>query len=124
MELAGGARVTPMELTTRLLLDAWRQGPGDEDLTAMKVTADGVDGAGNPIKRAWDLLDHYDRDTRTSSMARTTGYSCTAGVRLLTGGLWTRQGVCPPEVVGRDQGCFDFVLAELAKRGVIFKATE
>lgn len=124
MELAGAAKVTPMQLTTRLLLDAWRQGPGDEDLTAMKVTAHGVDGEGNPIKRAWDLLDYYDRQTGTTSMARTTGYSCTAGVRLLTSGLWTRQGVYPPEVVGRDQGCFEFVLAELAKRDVIFKTTE
>ena len=122
--LPGGAAASPMQLTTSLLLDAWRQGPDDEDLTAMKISAEGVDGEGKPIKRAWDLLDRYDRETRTSSMARTTGYSCTAGVRMVIGGLWSKQGVCPPEVVGRNIACFDFVLAELAKRGVVFQVVE
>ena len=53
-------------------------------------------------------------------MARTTGYTCTAGVRLLAGGLFHRTGIVPPEFVGREQACYDFVMAELGRRGVVF----
>jgi lysine 6-dehydrogenase len=56
-------------------------------------------------------------------MARTTGYTCTAGVRLLADGMFTRKGICPPEFVGEDPLCTDFVLAHLAARGVQLKKT-
>ena len=37
-------------------------------------------------------------DTETSSMARTTGYTCTAMVNLVAEGLWDEPGLAPPEV--------------------------
>jgi len=51
-------------------------------------------------------------------MARTTGYTCTATVRLVAAGLWTEKGVAPPELVGKKAGCWDFIRRDLAKRGV------
>ena len=52
----------------------------------MKVV---VHGEGKSIE--WNLLDYYDRETRISSMARTTGYTCTAAVHLLTKGMFTQK---------------------------------
>jgi len=51
-------------------------------------------------------------------MARTTGYTCTAMVRLLAREVYRRPGVSPPELVGGQEGCYHFVLAELNARGV------
>jgi len=118
-----GAKVVPRELTSRLLFPAWELAAGEEDLTAMRVIADGV-AAGRPVRRTYDLLDRYDRATGTTSMARTTGYTCTAMVRAVARGLWSEPGVWPPELFGRDRALYDFVMAELSQRGVVFSASE
>ena len=120
VELPRGGRATPRELTSRLLFSAWHQGPDDEDLTVMRILATGVDGRGEAATKRWDLFDRYDRTTRTTSMARTTGYTCTAAVRLLAGGLWREPGIAPAERVGEKKECYDFVLDQLSRRGVCF----
>ena len=56
-------------------------------------------------------------------MARTTGYTATMILRALAGGLFAEPGVSPPEILGRNQGIVDHVLAGLAKRGVLCKET-
>jgi lysine 6-dehydrogenase len=124
MELAGGVRICPMELTASLLFSAWQFAPNEEDLTVMRVVARGVERTGAPALRRWDLVDRYDRATGTTSMARTTGYTCTAGVRLLARELWREAGVTPAEEVGRDRACYDFVLDQLRQRGVVFAEQE
>jgi len=118
-----GAQVVPRELTSRLLFPAWELAEGEEDLTAMRVVADGV-AAGRAVRRTYDLLDRYDHVTGTTSMARTTGYTCTAMTRAVARGLWTEPGVWPPELLGRDAAFYEFVMAELSQRGVIFNASE
>lgn len=118
----GGVRVRPLDLTARLLFSAWQLGPEEEDFTVLRVTVEGEKG-GRRERRTWDLLDRYDRETRTTSMARTTGYTCTAMVRMLAAGLYDRKGVSPPEHVGRDAACYEFVLRELAARNVRFQET-
>lgn len=122
LRLSSGT-VSPLELTSELLFRAWKQAPEDRDLTVMRIRVEGTGTDGKGIIRTWDLLDRYDQDTGTSSMARTTGYTCTAGVRLLAGGRWTETGVHPPENVGRDRECFDFVMGQLDGRGVRFVTT-
>lgn len=117
---AGGVQVRPLDLTARLLFSAWLLGPEEEDFTVLRVTVEG-EKEGRRLRQSWDLLDRYDRETRTTSMARTTGYTCTAMVRLLAAGLYTRKGISPPEHVGRDAACYEFVLRELAARNVRFQ---
>jgi lysine 6-dehydrogenase len=119
-----GTTISPRALTAKLLIQAWAMKPGIEDLTAMRITASGVDENGLPTQRCWDLLDRYDRATATTSMARTTGYTCTAGVRLLASNRWTHLGVAPPELVGEDPKSYDFIMKELAKRNVLFRPSE
>ena len=60
-----------------------------------------------------------------SSMARTTGYTCTAMVGLIAKGLWKKPGLATPETVGRDRACYDAVIAHLKGRGVhLFERVE
>jgi saccharopine dehydrogenase-like NADP-dependent oxidoreductase len=64
------------------------------------------------------VLDYYHTDTETSSMARTTGYTCTAMVHLIAEGQWSRPGLAPPEIIGRQETCFSAILAHLKDREV------
>jgi saccharopine dehydrogenase-like NADP-dependent oxidoreductase len=116
----GEGRVRPRDLTSRLLFDAWRYEEGEEDLTVMRVTVIG-EREGREESHVIRLLDRYDAPTRTSSMARTTGYTCTAMVGLVAQGLYRTPGVAPPEVVARAPGCYDAVMAHLAERGIVLE---
>jgi lysine 6-dehydrogenase len=110
-------KVRPLDLTSRLLFPLWHLAEGEEDLTAMRVSVEG----GRQVHRSFEMLDRYDPVTGTTSMARTTGYTCTAAVRLLAQGVYRQVGISPPEFLGREPGCYEFVMAELAKRGVVFR---
>jgi lysine 6-dehydrogenase len=116
----GGAVVRPLDLTAKLLFAQWQLADGEEDFTAMRVSVEGVVG-GKRVRRSFELLDRYDPGSGTTSMARTTGYTCTAVVRLVAQGLYRRPGVFPPEFLGREPGCYEFVIKELARRGVVFR---
>jgi saccharopine dehydrogenase-like NADP-dependent oxidoreductase len=117
-----GAKVAPLDLTTQLLFPMWQMKEGDEDFTVMRVVVEG-ERKGKTITYTYDLLDSYDRAGMTTSMARTTGYTCTAAARLVVRGLYKRKGVSPPEYVGREKGCWDFIRKELAQRRVVFRET-
>lgn len=114
-----GVMVTPIRLTARLLFDQWRLQPGEHDLTVMQLVVTGEE-QGRNVRYVYDLVDRFDAATGITSMARTTGYTCTAVARLVAGGAFRRPGICPPEYVGQAPGCADVVLADLAQRGVHF----
>lgn len=116
----GSVKVRPLDLTSRLLFPLWHLAEGEEDLTAMRVSIEGVRG-GRRVRRTFEMLDRYDPATGTTSMARTTGYTCTAAVRLLKQALYGKAGISPPELLGREPGCYEFVMTELARRGVVFR---
>ena len=111
------ASISPLEFTSQILIKDWKLQPGDEEFTVMKVIVGG-EKDGSPMSVVYDLYDEYDPTTGTSSMSRTTGYTCTAAVNLLVNGLFTEKGVFPPELVGKYKACFDFVITYLAERGV------
>lgn len=108
-----GKDIAPLQFTSKLLINEWKLGETEEELTVMKVI---IHGEGKTIE--YNLLDYYDQSTQISSMARTTGYTCTAAVNLLVKKMVTKKGVFPPELIGSDKACFDFVLNYLKERGV------
>ena len=108
--------ITPLDFTSKLLVNEWKLGAEEEEFTIMKVL---VKGENKTIE--YNLLDRYDMVTKTSSMARTTGYTCTAAVNLIAKVLFTEKGVFPPELIGKDKSCFDFVMNYLKGRNVIWK---
>jgi saccharopine dehydrogenase-like NADP-dependent oxidoreductase len=81
-----------------------------------------VSDAENTI--CYDLYDEYDPKTQTSSMSRTTGYTCTAALNLLIEKLFTEKGVFPPELVGKDEACFNFILNYLQERNIHYRKTK
>jgi len=112
-----GKKIKPIELTSKLLFKNWQFDEGEEDITFLRVIIDGEKYDSN-YSFIYDLLDSYDKKTGTSSMARTTGYTCTAVARLLLKGKIIQKGICPPEYIGRDESNYNSIIEELAKRNI------
>ncbi len=111
--------ISPLDFTSKLLVNEWKPGPEEEEFTVMKVI---VRGENKTIE--YNLLDRYDIATKTSSMARTTGYTCTAAVNLIAKELFREKGIFPPELVGKEKKCFDFVMNYLDQRKVSWKISQ
>ncbi len=118
-----GMPVRPVDLTAKLLIPAWQLDEGDKDLTVLRVEVEGL-VEGEHVVRRYDLLDRYDSESNITSMARTTGYTCTAMVNALAEGLYPDPGLSPPELVGRNEECFFYIFDYLAARGIRFEVTE
>jgi lysine 6-dehydrogenase len=117
-----GQSVRPLAVTAKLLFDHWKLHPGEEDFTVMRVVLEGHKD-GRQLRYTYDLLDSYDRKTNTTSMARTTGYTCTQVARQVLAGQFRQIGICPPEYVGRTPGCCQALLEGLAARNIVLTET-
>ena len=114
-----GMMVSPLEFSSNILMNNWKLGEEEEELTVMKVI---VEGVLNETKHRveYDLLDVYDNNTKTSSMSRTTGYTCTAAVELIAQKMFNEKGIFPPELIGKHKTCFNFVINYLKERNVLW----
>ncbi len=117
-----GQSVRPLSVTSRLLFDQWKMQEGDRDLTVMQVILEGKEEKDQVVYQ-YDLVDHYDQEKNVTSMARTTGYTCTIVARLLLEGTIPLTGICPPEKIGEIPGLFERLLSEYQKRGINLKET-
>jgi lysine 6-dehydrogenase len=112
-----GHMIRPIAMTSKLLFDQWQLKEGEADLTVMQVVIEGQK-QGRGLRYTYYLLDQYDEETQTTSMARTTGYTCAIVARQVINGLLTQKGICPPEFIGRTERCYENLLGEYAKRNI------
>ncbi len=117
-----GQRIRPIEVTSKLIFDLWKLGDGEEEFTVMKVILEG-EKDGKKVRYSYYLLDKYDTETQTTSMARTTGYTCSIVARQVASGLFSRKGICPPEYIGREEPCYENLLKEYEKRNIRLNET-
>ncbi|MBP8042111.1 MAG: saccharopine dehydrogenase NADP-binding domain-containing protein [Bacteroidales bacterium] len=117
-----GTKIKPMDVTAKLLFPMWELKKAEKDLTIMKVIVEGKKG-GKKLRYTYDLLDFYDEETQTHSMARTTGYTATVALRMIASGLYRQEGLSVPEYIGNYPECVDFMLNGLAQRGVNYVET-
>ena len=122
IETASGV-VRPLDVASALLFPRWTYEPGEEDLTVMRVMAEG-DDAGRPVRLVWDVLDFYDAALGASSMARTTAFPCALVARELLAGSITTPGVLPPERLATDDALVGRVMDGLESRGVRYTLRE
>ncbi|MBT8302979.1 MAG: saccharopine dehydrogenase, partial [Bacteroidia bacterium] len=105
---------------SKILFDEWKLGETEEEITVMRVTVKGKNADGRIEEVVYNLHDEYSPETKTSSMSRTTGYTATAAANLFLDGLFTEKGVFPPELVGKHEECFNYVIKYLNERGVVY----
>ncbi len=121
--LVNGKQVRPIDVTAKLLFPVWELKKDEEDYTILRVIIKGKE-KGVEKKYTYNLFDRFDKETHTTSMARSTGYTCTAVANLFAKGMVKHKGICPPEYLGVDKKNFDFILNYLIDRGVDYNLTE
>jgi len=119
-----GIDIKPLDFTSEILFKEWELGETEPEMTIMNVMVKGTDKDGVEKKITYVLHDGYNAETQTTSMARTTGYTATAAVNVLLDTLFTEKGVFPPELVGKYESSFKFILNYLKERGVIYTKEE
>ena len=115
-----GQAVKPIEFTSAILFDQWKLEEAEEEFTFMQIIIKGTMN-NQPATIAYLLYDEYDPKSNTSSMSRTTGYTCTAAVNLVAEKKFNEKGVFPPELVGKHEHCFRYIMNYLEERAVIYK---
>ncbi|MCA1756607.1 MAG: saccharopine dehydrogenase NADP-binding domain-containing protein [Bacteroidales bacterium] len=114
-----GVRIKPIDLTSQLVFPKWKLKEGEEDFTVMRIVVEGIN-AGVKERYTYNLFDRFDRDNGITSMARTTGYTCTAVANLMLEGRFSRPGINPAEYTGTEDGNLTFILEYLKERNVIY----
>jgi len=116
-----GNKVSPLEVTSKVLFNEWKLGDTEEEITVMRITLKGENLAGKIEEVVYTLHDQYCRETNTSSMARTTGYTAAAAANILLENKFSEKGVFPPELVGKHEVCFYYFLSYLEQRNIIYQ---
>jgi saccharopine dehydrogenase-like NADP-dependent oxidoreductase len=111
-----GMEISPREFSSSIMFDKWKLGHNEPEFTIMQIT---IEGEGKKI--VYDLYDEFDTLTQTSSMSRTTGYTATAALNMLIDKLFDQHGVFPPELIGKDEICFKYIMEYLRERHVTYK---
>ncbi|HHZ82322.1 MAG TPA: saccharopine dehydrogenase [Flavobacteriales bacterium] len=112
-----GVTIRPIDLTAKLLFPQWELKPGEVDFTIMRIEVEGVKDRKN-LKYTYSLFDEYCPSTKVHSMARTTGYTATTVLRMLSEGLYDEKGIIVPEYLGKHHKCVEYILNGLKERGV------
>ncbi|MBL7849908.1 MAG: saccharopine dehydrogenase NADP-binding domain-containing protein [Cyclobacteriaceae bacterium] len=114
-----GKKVRPIDVTAKLLFPKWKLKPGEEEFTVMRIRITGTEN-GKPAAHEYNLYDRTDKEGNLS-MARTTGYTCTAAAHLVMDGRYQRVGISPPEYLGEADEHFNFMMDYLRARGVQYR---
>jgi len=122
--MVNGTEISPLDFTSKILFDEWKLGETEEELTIMRITLKGENKNGETEEVVYNLYDEYCPETQTSSMARTTGYTATAVANMFLEGLFTEKGIFPPELIGKHELCFRYILNYLKERNVNYVKTQ
>jgi lysine 6-dehydrogenase len=118
-----GQEVTPLDVTSKILFNDWKLGETEKEITIMRVTLKGENSDGKIEELVYNLYDEFCTETQTSSMARTTGYTATAVANMFLEDLFTEKGVFPPELIGRNSACYNYVMNYLKERDIHYVKT-
>ena len=87
----------------------------------MRITLKGENANREQEEVVYNLYDEFCHETETASMSRTTGYTATAAANLILEELFIEKGVFPPELVGKHENCFKFIMNYLEDRNIHYK---
>ena len=112
-----GKKIRPIDLTSKLLFPKWKMKDGDRDYTIMRIKIKGLE-ENKKVLYTYNLLDEF--KDNTISMARTTGFTCTAAANLILDKKYSDIGISPPEFLGNH---YSYINSYLKDRGVIYQST-
>ncbi|MDH5434321.1 MAG: saccharopine dehydrogenase NADP-binding domain-containing protein [Gammaproteobacteria bacterium] len=121
MEVDGMA-FRPIDVTARILKDNWKLKSSDEEFTVVRITIEG-DKNGKKRRCIYRMLDNGCSETKTSSMARSTGYTATAIANYVLDNN-QNAGVLAPEHIGVQSGAYEYIFDYLMERQVEYRVEE
>lgn len=121
--MVDGSAISRKDFTCKILFDQWKLLPDDEEFTLMQIKIKGI-AKDKSIIKTYNLFDQYDQANKTSSMSRTTAFTCTAVVDLIYKGKIKENGVFAPETIGSNKENFNSILGYLKERNVVYEVTE
>ena len=101
------------ESTINKLFEEWRLEDDEPEFTVLNINI-----FSEEKNIHYHLYDENDINSKSSSMARTTGFTATATINMLLNNLWEKKGVYPPEFVGENDKCIEFLISYLSSRNV------
>jgi len=113
-----GKEVVPRELFHKIIypLVKFDTAAGDRDITVLLVRVEGKK-EGSDISVSYDMVDYYDEEGQTTSMAKTTGYTAAIVARMLGRGAIKEKSIqWPVRVINGP--LFEELLRKLRERGV------
>jgi saccharopine dehydrogenase-like NADP-dependent oxidoreductase len=113
----------PFDITSEILFKAWKLNPEDKEFTIMRILVQGEENGVNK-EIVYDLYDEYDPIEKISSMARTTGFTATATADMILNNVFNEKGMFPPELVGKNPTCFNYILKYLKERNINYVKSE
>lgn len=111
--------IKPIDFTSKLLYKHWKLDKGEKEFTVMKILIETDEQL-----LSYELYDEYDEQTQTTSMARTTGYTCTAAARLILENNFKQTGIVPPEYLGEKENDFNFIIDYLKRKNIQLQKSE
>ncbi|MFL2941453.1 MAG: saccharopine dehydrogenase C-terminal domain-containing protein [Candidatus Poseidoniales archaeon] len=109
-----GRKISVKEKTCKELFELWKL-DGQEEFTILIIIAETNDG------REITYTVYDDKKDGWSSMSRTTGLTACAISHLLIDGKIDQSGIICPEIIGQNDGNFEFVIQYLKERGIEIK---
>ncbi|MGQ9818433.1 MAG: saccharopine dehydrogenase family protein [Candidatus Kapaibacteriales bacterium] len=116
-------KVSPLEVTSKLLLPKWKLAPNEQEFTLLKVFVEGYRNT-IPLKVEYQVFDRTDNVEQNTSMSRTTGYTATAVMNLLIRNKINTNGIITPEEIAFDKANFKFVVEYLKNRKITIQRKE
>tara|TARA_B110000438_G_C15779126_1_gene635485 strand:- start:354 stop:1436 length:1083 start_codon:yes stop_codon:yes gene_type:complete len=101
------------------LIAQWAPSDLDYDQTVLRLEFNGTKN-GKEKSEVYNLIDYFDKNKKISSMARTTGYTCSATARLILEGSFSEKGIFNLETLGLDNSLVDSILLYLSDRNIQF----
>jgi len=99
--------------TVKKLFSEWKFENHETEFTVLDINI-----YGDKKDIHYHLYDEMDIISKSSSMARTTGFTATATVNMILNNLWLKKGVFSPEMVGSNDSCINFLFEYLSSRNV------
>ncbi|AKE51973.1 saccharopine dehydrogenase family protein [Kangiella geojedonensis] len=115
-----GMEISPLEFTSKVLINEWKLKRKEEEFTIMRVNIRGIE-SGKRKEYIYDLYDEYDNIKQETSMARTTGFTANAVANLILKDKFNKVGVYAPEHIGGHTDCCKTVIDYMEERKVRYR---
>ena len=118
--ILGKVKQVPRDILIDIFTKKYEKLPGEVDMSVLKVVVKGTKGD-DKVSYTWEIAQEEIPGTGYTSMAWTTASTCGIFARAMVDGKLSGKGMLSAEQLAKDDGFYNWVMAEQAKRGIFYK---